>query len=173
MGDDNLLYYTGRAYKKEVLDKYPKYFNSMGMERGALLYGIEKHKSNTLHLVEGQMCVLTLHQLGLYSRAVMGKISDGHIEKIRDSRIKRVFYYMDNDKAGRANAFLVGKKLEEVDIEVIIAIPPKGIKDVNENGGVQNYTYTPFFEWALESIETLKPYTKEKVFKGFAEGRSK
>ena len=162
---DGSLMYSGRAYKKEVLDKYPKYFNSIGLGRSGSFFGIDTYKSDTLHLVEGQMCVLTLHQLGLHAKAVLGNITLEHADRIKYKNHNRVVYYLDTDKSGSKNAFKVGEYLEARGIEVTIAIPPKGIKDVNENKGIDNFTYVGFFEWALETIQKLKPYTREKVFR--------
>jgi hypothetical protein len=74
-------------------------------------------------------------------------------------------YYLDSDKSGIRNAYSVGEYLEDLGIKVTIATPPEGKKDVNENGSTHNFSFMGFFEWALSTIEKLKPYTKELTFR--------
>lgn len=94
----------------------------------------EASRSESIWLVEGYMDVLALKRIGI--RNVMGicgtSFTEGHYQLLKDTKITRVNYCMDSDRAGITSMLkYIEKYFTTDDIRVVITMLPKG-KDPDE-----------------------------------------
>jgi len=103
--------FSGRSLKAEIKAKYLNSIDSAVFNKSRILFGYDKakehvYKKKFLIIVEGQLDVILLHQVGVQTAvATQGTaLTEQHLPQLRKGEPKIVLAY-DGDKAGRAAAY--------------------------------------------------------------------
>ena len=135
------LYNDVIAFGGRVIgDAEPKYYNSAEtplFKKSAIFYGINFAKKSIYRdkevvIVEGYLDLIRLHQIGVEnSVAVLGTAFTQHHLPLLKGKVKRIYLFFDNDKAGEIATIRSLQILFNQEAAVYV-IRPKGGKDPDE-----------------------------------------
>lgn len=115
--------------------KYLRMSKSSGSDT-SILFGLDNCSSDEIVVVEGYFDALTLYAHGIKNVVALAsnKLTDGHLKKLEQSKIKTITLLLDNDNAGADGLLSIINKLKNHAIMTDV-IPPellKNCKDADE-----------------------------------------
>lgn len=137
----NIMGFTGRTLDPRDAAKYKNSKESTVFQKGNLLYGYDISKDKIVEagkivLVEGNMDVVSSHQLGLEITVGLNgcAISDKQIEMIKSLNVD-VILALDNDRAGHAGTIEIAEKLKNAGVKTT-AIDISDFGNFKDNGEI-------------------------------------
>lgn len=135
--------YVGEALRRfEGMPKYLTNKNDEVFTKSEYLYnlrGAKEHLSNTLYMVEGFFCAMSLHQVGMAAVAYnSSQPTKQHLQKIEKLNVMypdmTVVLIPDNDEVAPALVSKVRKNALKYcpDVPIEVLLLPEGEKDVND-----------------------------------------